>query len=309
MNSYAPILILTLSLMTVSVAHAADAAQEKSDCKQQEEQKGHGEKTSAVLCAVKAIFQSRVRLRKEEEPVEMTVGSPPMQTEDTETPGPNHWEMNVIVGGNVGGDEHEMDVPSLDINYGLGDNIQFTYAVPYAFAREELTQTVSASSPGFVDAHGVGDSVFGVKYRFYDNTETGLSLAIYPQIQFRTPGGNRRISDGKSVLIFPIIVTREFEHASISANAGADVSSGDHRYFASFGAGRRLSANVALLAEVVGTNLNVSGEKRVLLNVGLRRKISETQSISGSLGRDTYAAGKQHAQSYFNITYQRLFGE
>jgi hypothetical protein len=117
------------------------------------------------------------------------------------------------------------------------------------------------------------------------------------------------VSDGQTVLIFPVIVTREFEHASISANAGTDVSSGDHRYFASFGAGRRLSPDVALLAEVVGTNLNASGEKRVLFNVGLRRKISETQSISGSLGRDIYAGGDQHAQSYFNITYQKLFGE
>ena len=301
---------LGMGLTRICTAQTADdAAQEKSDCKQQEEEKGHGEKTSGVLCAVKAIFQSRVRWRKPTEPVEMTVGSPPMQTEDTETPGANHWEMNFTLGGNVGGDEHEIDAPSLDINYGLGENVQFTYEVPYAFAREEMLPTASASAPGFVDGHGVGDSVFGVKYRFYDNQETGLSFAIYPQIQFRTPGGNRRVSDGQTVLILPVIVTREFEHASISANAGTDVSSGDNRYFASFGAGRRLSPDIALLAEVVGTNLNASDEKRVLLNVGLRRKISETQSISGSLGRDIYAGGDQSAQSYFNITYQKLFGE
>lgn len=287
---------------------AGNSVAEKNDCKQEEEQKGHGEKTSAVVCAVKAIFQSRVRLKKDTEPVEMTVGAPPMQTEDTETPGANNWEINVVLSGDVGSDEREVDAPSLDLNYGLGDNVQLTYEVPYAFAREEPQRAISGSS-ATVSANGVGDSIFGVKYRFYDNKDTGLSFAIYPQIQFRTPGGNRRVSDGRTVLILPLVVTREFEHASISANAGSESSSGEQRYFASFGVGRRLSSDVALLAEIVGTNLNAADEKHVLLNFGLRRKISKTQSLSGSLGRDIYAGGDQSKHNYFNISYQKLLGE
>lgn len=283
MKLHAWMYALTLTLTSIFPLRAAEnSAAEKSDCKQEEEQKGHGEKTSEVVCAVKAIFQSRVRLRKDTEPVEMTVGSPPMQTEDTETPGSNHWEINVVLSGDVGSDEREVDAPSLDINYGLGDSVQLTYEVPYAFAREEL-QEGTVGSTGSVAANGVGDSVFGVKYRFYDNKDTGLSFAIYPQIQFRTPGGNRRVSDGRTVLIFPVVVTREFEHASISVNVGSESSAGEERYFARFGVGRRLSSDVALLAEIAGTSLNATDEKHVLLNFGLRRKISETQSISGSL--------------------------
>ena len=82
---------LALALAPLAVARAVDTvAQEKNDCKQQEQQKGTGEKTSPVVCAVKLIFQSRIRRRKDTEPVEMTVGSPPMQSDDTETPGPNN---------------------------------------------------------------------------------------------------------------------------------------------------------------------------------------------------------------------------
>jgi hypothetical protein len=310
--------ILALALMSVTPVHATEeaapqadvaaqkesVAQEKEQCKQQEQQEGKGEKTSGVICAIKVIFQSRIRRRKDTEPVEMTVGSPPMQTDDTETPGPNNWEVNFVFDGEFGGGEHRIEAPLLDVNYGMGDRVQFKYEVPYVFAR-----TASPVGAGSVSANGVGDSIFGVKYRFYDNNDTGLSFAIYPQIQFRTPGGSHGVSDGKTQLILPIIMTREFEHFSITADAGVEVSAAERRYFASFGVGRRLTDHVALLAEIAGTDLNATDEKRVLLNFGLRRKITDTQSLSGSLGHDIYAGGDQHGQTYFSISYQKLFGK
>ena len=106
-----------------------------------------------------------------------------------------------------------------------------------------------------------------------------------------------------------MIRTREFEHASITANVGIEASSLDRRYFASFGVGRRLTENVALLGEIVGKDLNAADEKRVLLNIGIRRKITDTQSISGSLGHDVYAGGDQREQTYFLIAYQKQFGK
>lgn len=304
---------IALALASAQGARAAgdtaaeDKAAAKEECKQEEQQKGTGEKTSAVKCAIKVIFQNRIRRRKDTEPVEMTVGSPPMQTDDTETPGPNNWEINLVAIGELSGGEHHVEAPLFDVNYGRGDTLQFKYEVPYVFARQE--QPASGGDSELVSARGVGDSIFGVKYRFYDNNDTGLSFAIYPQIQFRTPGGKRSVSDNRTVLILPVIMTREFEHSSITANIGLEASSDERRYFASFGVGRRLSDHVALLAEIAGTDLNAADEKRVLLNVGLRRKITDTQSISGSLGHDIFAGSDQHGQTYFSIAYQKLFGK
>jgi len=283
----------------------ADGSPAMDECKQAERDKGHGEKTSEVVCAAKTAFQNRIRRKKELEPVEMTVGSPPMQTDDTDTPGPNNWEVNIVASGAVSGSEHRIEAPTLDVNYGVGESVQLTYELPYVFLKE---RSDSMSAPEYSSASGIGDSKFGVKYRFYDNDESGLSFAIYPQIEFRTPGASRRISEGSTELILPILMTREFEHASISANAGVELSDGDRRYFASFGAGRRLSDHVALLAEIVGTDLNAADEKRALLNVGLKWKVSDTQSLSGSLGRDVYAGGDQRESNYFSLAYQKQFG-
>ena len=159
-----------------------------------------------------------------------------------------------------------------------------------------------------VSESGFGDSEFGLKYRFYDDKESGLSFAVAPALQFRTPGANGAISASRTVLEMPLIMTREFSTSSITANAGVEASSEQRRYFAGFGVGTRLSAHLALLGEVVGTDLNAVDEKRVLFNVGLRWKVSETQSLSAALGRDAYAGGDQHAQTYFTCVYQKLFG-
>lgn len=284
-----------------------EVAQQKAECKQEEQQKGTGEKTSAAVCAIKAIFRSRIRRTKESEAVDMTVGSPPMQTDDTDTPGPNNWEINLGLAGELAGSERTFEAPTVDVNYGVGDTLQFSYEVPYVWARQEQTDVLGGTH--LIDVHGVGDSTFGVKYRFYDNKDTGLSFAIAPELEFRTPGANRAVSEGATTFRLPVIMTKEFEHSSIGANLGVEVSSGEQRYFATLGVGRRLTDNVAIMGEIVGINLNATDEKHVLLNFGLRRKIDDTQTISGSLGHDVYAGGDQREHTYFTLAYQKLFGK
>ncbi len=315
MKTHAWMLFLAVALPLPSVAGAAEdvaqtanaVAQQKNDCKQEEQQKGAGEINSAVVCAIKVMFQSRIRRRKDTEPVEMTVGSPPLQTEDTDTPGPNNWEINIGLDSELAGSERTLEAPTLDVNYGVGERLQFTYGVPYVWAKHE--QADPSGAMRIVDEHGVGDSTFGVKYRFYDNKDTGLSFAIYPQLEFRTPGANPAVSDHATSFRLPLAVTKEFEQFSIGANIGIDVSAGERRYFASFGAGRRLTDHVAVMGEIVGTNLNATDEKHVLLNFGIRRKISDTQSLSASLGRDVYSGGDERERTYFTLSYQKLFGK
>ncbi|MEO6138871.1 MAG: transporter [Luteimonas sp.] len=288
-------------------AEKSPIAQEKDACEKQEQRQGTSAPASAVKCVVKVVFQSRIRRRKDEEPVEMTAGSPPLQTEDTETPGAGNLEVNLVAQGESGGGEHRYALPLLDVNYGVGDTLQFSYSIPYAFVRQAGTDASGAEE--FTSAHGIGDSSLGLKYRFYDNNETGISWAIEPQVEFRTPGAKRAVSEGSTAFVFPVVVTREYANASLTANAGIAASAGQQRYFGSFALGMRISDKVALLGEIAGNNLNASDEKRVLLDFGVRRKISGSQSISAALGRDIHAGGDQNKQVYFALAYQRIFGK
>ncbi len=283
---------------------AGDTTQQIDACKQQ--QRAAGEKTelkTAIKCAAKVVFQSRIRHKKDEDAVEMTVGSPPMVTDDSDTPGDNNWEVNLGMHAEFAGGDHRIEAPTIDINYGIGDTIQLTYEVPYAFVRTEDDNGQRVSANGF------GDSILGLKYRFYDNKDAGLSFAFYPQAEFRTPGSSKIVSEVNTGVILPLVMTKEYEHASIGAEAGVELSGGEQRWFASFGAGKRLTDRTAILAEIAGTDINSPQSKHILLNVGLRHKISETQSISGGLGRDVYAGSAEREQTYVTLNYQKLFGK
>src|SRR5205085_5880853 len=124
--------------------------------------------------------------------------------EDTDTPGDRTWEINLGMEAEWAGGEHTIEAPVADINYGIGERLQLTYEVPYAWPQDGDDEDGSG-------AHGVGDSTFGLKYRFYDNEERGFSMALYPQLRLHTPGANREVSQGDA-LSLPLIVTSEFEH-------------------------------------------------------------------------------------------------
>ena len=85
-------------------------------------------------------------------------GGPPLRTDDPGTPGNRNWEINVASTQFWSKSEREFESPLLDINYGLGDRIQLKYEVPYRFD----------SDHGAPFKSGIGNSLLGVKWRFYE---------------------------------------------------------------------------------------------------------------------------------------------
>ncbi|HMG06747.1 MAG TPA: hypothetical protein VK581_14915, partial [Chthoniobacterales bacterium] len=53
-------------------------------------------------------------------------GGPPMITDDPGTPGNRKWEINLAVTFEHRPNETSFDVPGIDLNYGVGENIQLT---------------------------------------------------------------------------------------------------------------------------------------------------------------------------------------
>jgi hypothetical protein len=268
--------------------------------------------TDVELKVGKLHVRRRIRWKPPEEPVDMTAGSPPMVIDDTATPGPRAWEVNIVFEGDLSKDSDTYESPIVDVNYGRGERVQLKYEVPYAFTRN--VQPDEAGNKETLKARGVADSRVGVKYRFYDNDETNLSLAVYPQIKFRTPGTRNRenggVADGGTTWILPLLLTKDFARASITANVRVDKSTADpHAHlFAGFGGGTRLTDRVAMLAAVAGENLDSAGERRILLDVGFRMKISERHVLVAALGLDLHAGDGQR-RHYFTIGYQRFIGE
>ena len=294
---------LGLALAVVApAAWATDESQQKEACREQERAQGSGPVGAKLKCAVKSVFQTRIRNKPDEDAVEMTVGSPPMHVEDTDTPGDGTWEINIGMESEWSDRESRVEAPVADLNYGIGDRLQLTYEVPYRWLHEDGDDDESSGN-----AHGVGDSTLGLKYRFYDNEDRGLSFALYPQLRVRTPGANRAVSEGGTTYILPIVMVSEFESFSVSADLGVESSGPEQRWFGGAGVGWRFDERTALMAELAGEDLN-SSERRWQAGFGVRRKLHEGRSLSASVGRDVYAGEGESRHNHFTLAYSMEFG-
>jgi hypothetical protein len=97
-------------------------------------------------------------------------GGPPFRTDDPETPGNRHWEINFGWIGDRNPAAGAYQVPDFDINYGLGDRIQLKYEIPIAIeeTRPQPATSTEPAVPGSVII-GLGESLLGIKWRFYEH--------------------------------------------------------------------------------------------------------------------------------------------
>lgn len=99
-------------------------------------------------------------------------GGPTFNTDDPETPGNKHWEINFGWMGERSAGEGGHSLPDVDLNYGLGDRIQLKFELPIVL--HEVRQVPSYGGWGEPATHsrlapGAGESVLGVKWRFYQH--------------------------------------------------------------------------------------------------------------------------------------------
>ena len=126
-------------------------------------------------------------------------GGPPLVTNDPGTPGNKNWEINLGAMQVLRHNTDEVQIPQIDLNYGVGDRIQLTYEVPYVWQ----------SATGQPNATGWSNGFPGVKWRFLDGGEHGWSMSTFPQIEIRGPQNSSKtgIADSGTRFLLPIEVT------------------------------------------------------------------------------------------------------
>jgi hypothetical protein len=124
-------------------------------------------------------------------PLARAQGGPPFITDDPGTPGNRQWEINLGWMGNHNPAHSSYQLPNIDINYGWGDRIQLMFS-PYLAAATDENNTTRA---------GLGESVFGVKWRYFEHHTAGepksdenmnFSLGTYPQVFVNNPTSSVR---------------------------------------------------------------------------------------------------------------------
>jgi hypothetical protein len=116
-------------------------------------------------------------------------GGPPFRTDDPETPGNLRAEINVGFTGDRGASTGTYGLPEIDANLGLGRRGQLRYILPLAVA-ETRQLPASGTFPGQNERllGGLGESLIGLKYRFYEHERGGRWLGIGPKPERKADG-------------------------------------------------------------------------------------------------------------------------
>ena len=106
-------------------------------------------------------------------PVARAQGGPPMVTDDPDTPGDGHWEINLAAIAQRTDGARSLSAPDADINYGWGEHLQLKADLPWGVSQPRGRSWRS----------GAGDGNFGVKWRLIDEEDRGFALSTYPQYE------------------------------------------------------------------------------------------------------------------------------
>src|SRR5580704_12608274 len=149
--------------------------------------------------------------------VSFAQGGPPYYTNDPGTPGPFNWEINLGYMPFFYRDQSVSHTPDVDINFGIGDRIQLTYE--NAWLR---VQNPSTAAQFGRTQFGLGQSNPGVKWRFHDGGEDGLSVSVFPQFFLNNPNDavRRGITPASQSFLLPFEFTKKLGPVDVDYEIG-----------------------------------------------------------------------------------------
>ncbi len=225
---------------------------------------------------------------------------PPFIGDDPGTPGDGNWEINIMTYTERHPTERIFNAPFLDINYGLGPRIQIKYQVPYLVDGTDGGPTRS----------GLGKSLAGVKWRFYDNDEKRLLISTYPQFEFNNPDNSvqRGLVDSGVRFYLPIELTKKVGPFEVNPEIGYWFASNKGAAWATgLVVGHEVNTRLELDAELYNTaNTNGSNHWNTF-DGGGRYKLGEHFVLLFMAGRSFRGPASEQPQFFGYLGMQFLF--
>jgi hypothetical protein len=222
-------------------------------------------------------------------------GGPPVVTDDPDTPGDGHWEINVGAIGEHTRNGWAIAAPDADINYGWGDHVQLKVDVPWTTNHERGEPWKSGLGTGFV----------GVKWRFIDQENTGFAMSTYPQFghSILRASTRRGLAGHGSEFFLPIEVSTDLAGFGLAVEAGRNfVQKGADGWEAGVVGAHSCGGAVECIAEAHFSQ--IGGDWQTLLNFGVHWKLDEAMKVLAAAGRDLGARSNEQRSGIFYLGLQ-----
>lgn len=204
--------------------------------------------------------------------------APANATEDTDTAGAGRWEINLLASAARSGGNWEFGLPDTEINYGIGDNMQFTLGGSRVSLRER----------GMPARTGIGTTTAGFKWRLIDQGQAGFSLAIFPQYSWNPSSSAERrgiVGPGTSTTL-PVLLGVRRGDTGYYAEVSRNVDSGGGR---EWGRGVKIlhqcRANVECRVELKHELVSTTGHQTTA-SAGIKWALNDTYVVVAGIGRE-----------------------
>lgn len=206
-------------------------------------------------------------------------GGPPMITDDPGTPGNGRFEINIAATLERRPNERLWGLPALDINYGLGDRIQLTLQTAF--------DVLTRSDHGPIG--GLGHVETAVKWRFLDEENDGVSVSMFPRVLFNAAQSSvhRGLEEAGTRMQVPMQISRKFGIVDLDFEFGPLLTTvGRSEWLYGIVGGTDVTKTTGLMVELHGTARTNFTRDVLILNVGIRQKLSNWCTLIASLGHD-----------------------
>jgi len=229
------------------------------------------------------------------------LAGPPYQTDDPEPTEYRHYEIYVFTtyANDVGAGAPNAvsgNLPSLEVNYGLMPNVQFSLTFPFvatqsgAYAPAGSGRAGSMSSPPFVapmSRAGYGDTEIALKVRFVQEGAGRPQLAFYPAVDLPTAGG--ALGSGLPRTFLPLWAQKTngawtyFGGGGVWHNPGL----GNRDYtFSGIAATRELRDGLSVGGEIYHQTADtIGGTASTGVGLGFEQRRGEHHAVLASFGR------------------------
>ena len=220
---------------------------------------------------------------------------PPFLTDDPEPVDLGHWEVygfsaatHVVgdTGGTLGG---------VEVNYGAAPNLQLHVIAPLAFDHPS----------GGPFATGLGDTEFGVKYRFITpgKDDWWPQVGVFPLIEAPTGDASRGLGAGKTRAFIPVWIQKDAGKWTTYGGGGYWINPGpgnQNYWFFGWLLQRQVTEQLAIGAELFHQSADqIGGKDSFGFNIGGIYDFNEHYHLLLSAGRGLQNSADTNRFSYY----------
>lgn len=187
---------------------------------------------------------------------------PPFRTDDPETVGYRHWEIDVASVMSKDQEGISATAPQFEVNYGLLASLDLHIIAPLSYV-----------SPNEGSMHyGFGDLELGAKYRFIQESDWIPMVATFPLVEMPTGNRAQGLGSGHVRAFIPLWFQKSWEPWTTYGGGGYWINPGrgnKNYWFIGWVAQRDLSEKITLGGELFHTTPGTVGEEsKTGFNVG-----------------------------------------